>query len=106
MDNYEYTELLKTLKTKLNNIRNVVQPEAIQSRLDEITELENLQDFWNDAAHAAVIQKEKTQLERKLERFEIAQSTLDDASEMYEMSIDESDDESMELLFEEAPALE
>ena len=106
MDNYEYTELLKTLKTKLENIRNVVQPEAIQKRLDEITELENSQEFWSDASHAAAIQKEKTQLERKLERFRATEATLEDASEMYEMSIEESDEESLALLFEEASSLE
>jgi len=105
MDNYEYTELLKTLQTKIGNIRDVVRPDTIQKRLDEITTLEEDQDFWNDASHAATIQKEKTQLERKLERFLATANQLDDADEMYVMSKEENDEESIELLFEEAPTL-
>ena len=63
MDNYEYKELLKTLKTKMENIQGVVQPEILSERLTQISVLENEQSFWDDAAKAAVIQKEKTQLE-------------------------------------------
>ena len=36
MDTYEYSELLKSLTTKMENIRNIVKPDEIQSRLDEI----------------------------------------------------------------------
>jgi len=106
MDNYEYTELLKTLKTKLQNIGNVVQPEVIQKRLDAIEALENEQEFWNDATNAAAVQKEKTQLERKLNRFLQTKTTLEDAAELYEMSLEEGDDEGIEALFEESEQLE
>ena len=66
MDNYEYTELLKNVTIKMQNITGVVEPEKIKMRLDEIEALENDQEFWNDATNAAKIQKEKTQLGRKL----------------------------------------
>ena len=39
MDHYEYTELLKTLTTKMQNITGVVQPEKIEARLAEIEAL-------------------------------------------------------------------
>jgi len=106
MDNYEYTELLKTLKLKMENITGVVEPEKIKKRLDEIEELENVQEFWNDAANAAKIQKEKTQLQRKLNKYEIASDAVTDATELYDMAKDESDEESLEALYEEAPTLE
>jgi len=106
MDNYEYTELLKTLKLKMKNITGVVEPEKIQKRLSEIETLENDQEFWNDATHAAKIQKEKTQLQRKLEKYTIANSAVNDADELYEMSKEESDDESLEALYSDAPTLE
>ncbi|HHH72929.1 MAG TPA: peptide chain release factor 2, partial [Sulfuricurvum sp.] len=106
MDHYEYGELLKTLKTKMENIGGVVQPELIKQRLGEIEALENSQDFWNDAAKAAVVKKEKTQLERKLAKYEEASGALEDSADLYEMAKEESDDETIQTLFEEAPSLE
>ena len=90
----------------MENISGVVQPENITTRLSEIETLENSQDFWNDAAAAAVVQKEKTQLERKLEKFEVANGALNDAIELYEMAKEESDEETINTLFEEAEALD
>ena len=104
MDHYEYGELLKTLKNKMKNITGVVQPDAIQTRLNAIEELENSQDFWNDAANAAAVQKEKTQLERKLRKYKSAAEALDDAADLYELAKD--DEETVQTLFDEAPALE
>ncbi len=106
MDHYEYSELLKTLSTKMKNIENIVKPKDIQIRLNEIETLENSQDFWNDATAAGIIQKEKTQLERKLEKFGQASGKLEDASELYEMAKEEKDDESIEMLFQEAHELD
>jgi len=106
MDNYEYTELLKTLKLKMDNITGVVEPAKIQTRLDEIEALENDQEFWSDATRAAKIQKEKTQLQRRLEKYNIANEAVTDAAELYEMAKEESDDDSLELLYTEAPLLE
>ena len=105
MDHYEYGELLKTLDTKMQNISNIVRPDDIRTRLGEISELENDQDFWNDASAAAVVQKEKTQLERKLEKFEKASELVNDTSELYEMAKEEKDDETIETLFSEADDL-
>ena len=106
MDNYEYTELLKTLSIKMENITGVVEPQKLQTRLDEIKELENDQDFWNDAKKAAIIQKEKTQLERKLNKYSIAKATIEDAKELYEMAKEENDEESIEALYEESSTLD
>ncbi len=106
MDHYEYSELLKLLKTKMQNIAGVVQPELLRSRLDEIDTLESDQEFWNDSTQAAKIQQEKKLLERKLSRYTIASTALNDTLELYEMAKDESDEESIVLLFDEADALE
>ncbi len=106
MDNYEYTELLKTLQLKMKNIAGVVEPSKIEAKLQEINLLENDQSFWNDAANAAVVQKEKTQLERKLQKYQDAASAVGDAQELYEMAQDEKDDETIETLFSESEHLE
>lgn len=106
MDNYEYTELLKNVTLKMENIAGVVEPTKIQIRLHEIEAMENDQEFWNDASNAAKIQKEKTQLQRKLDKFNIANNTVTDAKELYEMSKEENDEESIEALYADASNLE
>ena len=106
MDNYEYTEILKELKIKIGNIAGVVEPHKIQMRLDEIEVLENEQSFWNDATNASKIQKEKTQLQRKLGKFNIANDSVNDAIELYDMAKEENDEESINALFDEASNLQ
>jgi peptide chain release factor 2 len=106
MDNYEYTELLKNLTIKMENITGVVEPKKLQARLDEIQDLENDQDFWNDAANAATIQKEKTQCERKLNKYSVANDAIIDAKELYDMAKDENDEESIQECFDTAAEIE
>jgi len=106
MDNYEYTELLKNITIKIGNITGVVEPDKIQTRLNEIEDLENEQEFWNDAAYAAKIQKEKTQIGRKLDRYKLVNDSVTDAIELYEMAKEENDEESIQSLYDDAPTLE
>ncbi len=106
MDNYEYTELLKNMNLKMKNITGVVEPKKIDTRLKEIEKLEEDQDFWNDADNAAKIQKEKTQLQRKLDKFTIANDAVADAIELYEMAKEENDEESITALYDDATHLE
>ncbi len=106
MDNYEYTELLKNVSVKMQNITGVVEPKKIEARLTEIEALENSQNFWSDADNAAKIQKEKRQLQRKLEKYNIANSAVQDAQELYEMAKEEEDTEALQALYEDAPNLE
>ncbi|MCD6173632.1 MAG: PCRF domain-containing protein, partial [Sulfurimonas sp.] len=106
MDNYEYTELLKNITIKIGNITGVVEPDKIKLRLKEIEELENDQEFWNDASYAAKIQKEKTQIQRKLDKYNLANNSVTDAVELYEMAKEENDEESIQSLYDDAPTLE
>jgi len=106
VDHYEYTELLKTLTIKMQNITDVVRPKDIIARLSEITDLENSDGFWNDVTNAGIVQKEKTQLERRLSRYSKTYNTLGDAVDLYEMAKDEGDEETIESLFEDAQKLE
>ena len=106
MDNYEYTELLKNITIKIGNITGVVEPDKIKLRLKEIEALENDQEFWNDASYAAKIQKEKTQIQRKLDKYNLANNSVTDAVELYEMAKEENDEESIQSLYDDAPTLE
>ena len=106
MDNYEYTELLKHLSLKMKNIAGVVEPTKLSSRLDAIDQEEASQDFWNDAAYAAKIQKEKTQIQRKLGKYQRTSEALQDAKDLYEMAKDEADEETIESCFKDSEKLE
>ena len=106
MDNYEYTELLKTATIKMENITGVVEPKKILNRLKEIEALENEQEFWNDASNAAKVQKEKTQLQRKLDKYNLAKDAVEDATELYDMAKEENDEETIETLYNDATSLE
>ena len=106
MDSYEYSELLKKLEKKIENIKNIIKPDQVQERIKEIEELENSPNFWEDAKKAAQIQKEKNRLTRILEKYNEAKTALEDAQELFELASEEEDSETLQMLFEEAPKLE
>ncbi len=105
MDAYEYSELLKTLSIKMENIQNIVKPDLLQSRLKEIETMQEDANFWLDVTNAGKISQEKTKLERMLEKFSIAKDAVDDAHEYFELSKAEGDDETLEMLYDEAQTL-
>ena len=105
MDNYEYTELLKTLTTKVENIGSIVKPDAIKKRLSEIENIEHDPNFWQDVARAGQIGKEKTKITNMLAKFTDAKAAVDDAAELYELANSENDADTLNALFEDASAL-
>ena len=105
MDAYEYGELLKVLTSKIDNIKNIVKPDTIKARLDEIANLQQEPNFWNDAKNASKISQEKTKKERILERYKRAYSSVEDAVEFFDMAKSEGDEETLEMLYEESETL-
>ena len=106
MDAYEYSELLKLLNTKLNNIKSILKPDDLNKRLDEIKEEESEQDFWNNVENATKIGIEKNRILGKLNKFNKANDSLKGTNELYEMANDEKDEDTFEMLYDEAPDLE
>ncbi|MCG3693345.1 peptide chain release factor 2 [Aliarcobacter butzleri] len=106
MDTYEYSELLKLLNTKLNNIKGILKPDILNKRLEEIKNEEASQDFWNDVENATKIGIEKNRILGKLNKFNKAFDSLTGTNELYEMATAEKDDETLEMLYEEASDLE
>ncbi len=106
MDSYEYKELLKALTTKIDNIRQIVAPDALEVRLKEIEEIEQGADFWSDAKRAAQIQQEKNKILSMLKKYSEASAAVEDAKELLEMAEAEGDSETVEELYADAPALE
>ena len=106
MDNYEYTELLKDLKTKLSNIESILRPDDIQNRLDEITAQEQEPNFWDDIQTATKIGQEKNRLLSTMSKFNKSNEAIVDAVELYEMAKDEDDTDTIETLYDESISLE
>jgi len=106
MDAYEYSELLKTLSTKIENITNIVKPEILQKRLREIEDMQQNPEFWNDASNAGKISQEKTKTERILATYNNAKDAVGDAIEYFEMAKSEKDDDTLDMLYEDASSLQ
>jgi len=105
MDAYEYGELLKTLAVKMENITNIVKPDLLRKRLKEIEKMQENPEFWSDAEKAGKISQEKTRTERILATYDAAKEALDDAQEYFELAKAEGDDETLEMLYEDASNL-
>ncbi|MBK1992109.1 peptide chain release factor 2 [Campylobacter sp. 2018MI35] len=106
MDNYEFNELIKTLKNKVNNIASIIKPHDIEKRLKEIEELENSPSFWSDVKQAGIIGKEKTKISNLLKNYENAFNAVNDASELFDLANDENDEQILKSLFDDASKLE
>jgi len=105
MDAYEYSELLKTLSTKLENITNIVKPDQLENRLKEIEQMQQDPNFWADSDNAGKISQEKTRTERILSTYNAAKDALNDAIEYFELANSEKDEETLEMLYDEAENL-
>jgi len=105
MDAFEYSELIKELENKLNNIKAILKPDEIKKRLNEIEKMENEPEFWNDPKKSAKIQKEKNILLKKLNKFLEVEKELMDNKDMYELASLEEDEETLNEVFNEAENL-
>ena len=106
MDNYEYTQLLKNLNSKLENIESILKPNEIEQRLGEIEQEEQDPNFWSNQELASKIGKEKNRLLGRKNKFNKANEALTDANELFEMATEENDEETIESLYEDAAELE
>jgi peptide chain release factor 2 len=106
MDAYEYGELLKNLSKKMENITNIVKPDLLKKRLEEIDQMQQDPDFWSDSDNAGKISQEKTRTERILETYNNANNAVHDAIEYFEMAKAEKDEDTLEMLYEDAQSLQ
>ena len=106
MDSYEYSELIKVLAIKVENIAKIIRIDEQKARLAEIVAEENAPNFWNDTKKVAQIGKEKSRLNRILSVYENAKNALNDSDELFALAGAENDSEMLENLFLEAPKLE
>jgi len=90
----------------MENITNIVKPDVLRARLKEIEEMQQDPNFWNDAANAGKISQEKTKTERILATYDNAYNAVQDAVEYFELAKSEKDEETLEMLFEDAQNLQ
>ena len=105
MDLYEYSELIKKLTVKVENIKNIVNPDEIIERLNTISRLQEEASFWDDAKQASLVSQEKTKKERMLNKYMNAKDSVEDALDFFELAKSENDEETLEMLFEDAESL-
>ncbi|PSM52306.1 peptide chain release factor 2 [Campylobacter blaseri] len=106
MESYQYTELLKTLTSKVENIAIIIKPEELKKRLGEIEEAQNDPKFWEDTKKATIITQEKTKISSILKKYNSSKMAVDDARDIYELANEEEDLETLNLILEEADSLE
>jgi peptide chain release factor 2 len=106
LDSYEYTELLKKLSVKIDNIAKIVKTDELLKRLKEIEATEQNPSFWEDAKNAGLLAKEKTKLINIYKKYEDAKNAVNDAKALWDMANDENDENTTNALIEDASSLE
>ena len=105
MDEYEYSELLKTLNIQIVNITNILKPKELSARIKEIEDLEAKQDFWLDISNATKIGIEKNHILSKLAKYNKTYEALNGTNELYELAKLDNDEDTFLMLYEEAKEL-
>lgn len=106
MDSYQYSELIKELSSKVENIAKIIKPQELRHELEEIAAQELNPKFWEDAKRAGEVGKLKRKNERLLEAFSKAEGMLKDCKELFALLESESDEAALAELFAQAPELE
>nr|WP_269201816.1 peptide chain release factor 2 [Helicobacter pylori] len=106
VDNYTYSELLKSLQNKCDNIALIIKPEKIKQELERIEKEQEDPNFWQDVLKARDTNKEKVRLNRLLETYQKTKNSLDESIELFGLAQNDNDETTLSLLYEEAPVLE
>ncbi|WP_201534948.1 peptide chain release factor 2 [Psychrobacter immobilis] len=86
-----YQEQIKDLSERGQDLRRYLDFDGKQERLEEVNlELEN-PELWNDPERATKINKEKSHLDGVIDVVVSLETTLEDASAMLELAVEEDD---------------
>ena len=106
MDSYEYGELLKTLRTKCQNICAVIKPESLERELADIEKKELDPHFWEDTKVAGNIGRYKSRVLKILQEYREIERNIKDCSELFDLASSQNDSTTLELLFADSTDLE
>ena len=80
--------------------------EGMEKRLSEIETLVAREGFWNKPEEAKVILKERTALSNRLDRFKRLAAEIEDHQGLYDMAVEESDEDTLKDLSSQVAELQ
>ncbi|WP_276771646.1 peptide chain release factor 2 [Lawsonella clevelandensis] len=80
---------IEDLETRLASIEKVLDPEALQHRVDELEQKAADPDLWNDQEHAQHVTSQLSQVQAQLRKVTALRDRLNDLPIMYELAEEE-----------------
>lgn len=100
----EFSEEIQSLRTTMENISAVVQPEKLREQIAQLSEKAAAPDLWDDPARAQEVTSELSHRQSELDRVLAMSERIDDLEAMVDMAreIAESDVDEAAEIFSEA----
>ena len=102
----EFSEEIQSLRTTMENISAVVQPERLRAQIAELSQKAAAPDLWDDPSHAQEVTSQLSHRQSELDRVLAMEERIDDLEAIVDMAREtaESDPSEAEDIFAEAEA--
>ena len=102
----EFSEEIQSLRTTMQNISAVVQPERLRAQIEELSQQAAAPDLWDDPSHAQEVTSQLSHRQSELDRVLAMEERIDDLEAIVDMAREtaESDPSEAEDIFAEAEA--
>ena len=91
-------------RKEMTELADVLNIKAAKERVSQLGEETAKEGFWDDLENSQAVLKEQKSLERKIEKFNKLNDSLEDLITLIELSIEEDDDSSIEEIKQESEA--
>ena len=100
----EFSEEIQSLRTTMENISAVVQPERLRAQIAELSQKAAAPDLWDDPAYAQEVTSQLSHRQSELDRVLAMEERIDDLEAIVDMAREtaESDPADAEDIFAEA----
>lgn len=100
----EFSEEIQSLRTTMENISAVVQPERLRAQIEELSQQAAAPDLWDDPSHAQEVTSQLSHRQSELDRVLAMEERIDDLEAIVDMAREtaESDPSEAEDIFAEA----
>ncbi|MBQ1340062.1 MAG: PCRF domain-containing protein, partial [Ruminococcus sp.] len=89
-------------RKEMTELADVLNIKAAKERVEELGAETAKDGFWDDLENSQAVLKEQKSLERKIEKYNALNDSLEDLITLIELSIEEDDDSSVDEIKEEA----
>ena len=102
----EFSEEIQSLRTTMENISAVVQPERLRAQIEELSQQAAAPDLWDDPSHAQEVTSQLSHRQSELDRVLAMEERIDALEAIVDMAREtaESDPSEAEDIFAEAEA--